>query len=134
MKYATPLLGVGFCLLMSALTAPAVAQIDLNVIIGTPPPPVIVEPMPPPRVGFIWAPGFWAWDGRHHIWQGGHWEAQHVGGFYAQPSWVQAPGGWRFVPGHWEGRGEREHHHHHHDRDDHDGGFCPPGQAKKGNC
>ena len=126
MRQAISFIGAIVCLI--GLSAPAQAQLNLNIIIGEPPPALIVEPPPPPRVGFIWAPGFWDWDGHRHIWRGGHWEGERVGQLYAQPRWVQAPGGWRFVPGHWEGHERHEHHH------GHDEGFCPPGQAKKGNC
>lgn len=114
--------GVGACLLVLSLPAPA--QVDLNVVINTPPPAVIVEPVPPPRVGYVWAPGFWEWGGSRHVWRPGHWEVERAGELYVQPEWVEAPGGWRFVPAHWARRKHGE------DREP----FCPPGQAKKGNC
>lgn len=105
---------------------PATAQVNLGIVIGVPPPPVIVEPAPPPRVGFLWAPGYWFWNGGRHVWYPGHWEAERTGEFFEGAQWLETPGGWRFVPSHWE------HRHHHHE--DEDGGFCPPGQAKKGRC
>ena len=107
----------------------AQAQVNLGVVIGVAPPVAIVEPPPPPRVGFVWAPGFWRWDGHRHDWQAGHWEAEREGEDYIAPEWVEAPGGWRFVPEHWKHDKHFKHHH-----EDEDGDFCPPGQAKKGRC
>lgn len=89
------------CLVLAA-APPALAQVNLDIVIGVPPPPVVVEPVPPPRVGFLWAPGYWMWDGHRHAWRGGHWEPQREGEFYAGAQWVETPGGWRFVPAHWD--------------------------------
>jgi hypothetical protein len=103
----------------------AVAQISAEIVIGAPP-PHYVEPPAPARLGYVWAPGYWFWDGRQYVWYAGHWEVARAEEVFVGAAWVQAPGGWRFVPGHWErpnhfppGRGPE---------------FCPPGQAKKGRC
>ena len=56
-----------------AIFSPATAQIDLNVIIGAPP-PLRYEVVPAPRVGYAWAPGYWRWERYHHVWQHGRWE------------------------------------------------------------
>jgi YXWGXW repeat-containing protein len=100
----------------------AAAQVSVDIIIGSPPPPVRVEAVPVPRPGYVWAPGYWAWDGHRHTWFAGHWEAERANEHYVAAGWVNTPGGWRFVPAHWE-RSDRG-------RD----AFCPPGQAKKGRC
>jgi hypothetical protein len=124
---------VGACFL--AFSAPAHAQLNVNIVISAPPPAPIVEAMPAPRVGYVWAPGFWEWDGYQHVWLPGHWEGEREGEFYAQARWVQAAGGWRLLPGHWEQREHSEDNDEHgEDHDRHGGHFCPPGQAKKGNC
>lgn len=86
------------------LTAPlAQAQIhsSVDIRIGTPPPQPRYERMPPPRHGYVWAPGYWAWDGYRHVWVGGHWERVRRGYRYAPPGWHQDPGGWRFDHGGW---------------------------------
>jgi hypothetical protein len=119
---------LALCAVLAALAWPldAVAQINLDITIGTPPPPVRVEVVPVPRAGYVWAPGYWSWDGHRHVWYAGHWEAERPEQHYVAAHWVNGPGGWRFVPAHWEhaevvpDRG-------------HDS-FCPPGQAKKGRC
>lgn len=50
-------------------TAPAAqAQVvGVDVRIGTPPPAPRYEVVPPPRHGYAWAPGYWAWNGHRHI-------------------------------------------------------------------
>ena len=61
-------------LLLGATALPAAARVDLNIDIGVPPPAPVYEAVPPPRVGFVWAPGYWGWgpDGRH-VWIRGRW-------------------------------------------------------------
>ena len=104
----------------------AAAQVNLEITIGTPPPPVRVEVVPAPRPGYVWAPGYWAWDGHRHVWYRGHWEAERRDQHYIAAHWVDGPHGWHFAPAHWE-HVERMREHHHDE-------FCPPGQARKGRC
>jgi hypothetical protein len=95
--------------------APAHAQVGVSISIGAPPPPRY-EPVPPPRVGYIWAPGFWDWDGHRHVWHGGHWEVARAGYAYRPPVWHQGPHGWELDRGGWDhGRGpdHRDDHHDH---------------------
>ncbi len=65
-------------LIAPALMTPAAAEVDLNVSIGVPPPPLRYEMVPAPRAGYVWAPGFWA---------------------RSQP-------GWDWVPARWVRRGQ----------------------------
>lgn len=124
---------------VSAVVLPvAQAQVSVNINIGAPPPPR-AEPMPPPRHGFVWIPGFWDWDGYRHFWREGHWVRERPGYVYAQPVWRQGPHGWELDRGGWRGgpppgRGPR-----HEDGDDDRRGpgrgpDCPPGHARKGEC
>ncbi len=71
-----------------ALVSPASAQVDFNIIVGSPPPPLRYEVVPTPRAGYVWAPGHWRWDGRQHVWN--------------QGVWVQQRAGYRYVPDRWE--------------------------------
>lgn len=136
--------------------APAHAQVNVNIVIGNPPPPPRYEAVPRPRAGYVWAPGFWNWNGRDHDWRSGHWERARAGQVYNLPQWVQADNGWRLQEGGWRRaraerheRYERQERHERHDRRDeyrseerdghghghgHGGDHCPPGQAKKGRC
>lgn len=124
------------CTLGIAALAPlhASAQISFSVNIGQEPPPVRYEPAPPPRSGYVWAPGFWDWDHHEHVWVAGHWEPARAGYLYAPAEWRHEGGEWRLYRGGWR----EDVRHRHHDRDDDDddgrGWHCPPGQAKKGRC
>lgn len=45
------------------LMVPAHAQIAVDVSVDVPPPPLPYYEQPPiPAEGYIWAPGYWAWD------------------------------------------------------------------------
>lgn len=107
------------------------AQISINVNIGEEPPPVRYEPVPPPRAGYVWAPGFWDWKHHKHVWVAGHWEHARAGYAYAPAEWRRVDGEWRLYRGGWH---EDEHHHRKHHHDDDRDWHCPPGQAKKGRC
>jgi hypothetical protein len=79
----------------------AVAQ-SAEIIIGTPPPPLRVEPVPPARYGYAWAPGHWRWEGGVHVRVPGHWVQARAGERWETDRWVEVPNGrWRFVPGQW---------------------------------
>ncbi len=93
---------------------------------GTPPPDMRNEPIPPPRAGYVWIPGYWNWQSGAHVWVSGLWERQRTGYVYAEPVWREGPKGWELHRGGWRPGGK--------DRHRHGGGHCPPGQQKKGNC
>lgn len=138
----------------AAVLAPtsASAQVNVNITLGDAPPPLRFESVPAPRAGYIWAPGYWNWDGGRHVWSAGHWERVRRNEVYVRPEWRQEDGRWRFVQGGWKNGHYDKHEGKHkgkhkdkHDRDDGDrrdhdddhrgkGNHCPPGQAKKGNC
>ena len=92
---------------MIALSAAAfipttsMAQVSVGVVIGNAPPPPRFESIPAPRRGYVWAPGYWNWDGHRHVWLGGHWERERAGYQWHHPEWIHDHGGWRFDPGGW---------------------------------
>jgi hypothetical protein len=92
-----------------AIFSPAAAQasVSFGVTVGTPPPAPIYEVVPAPRVGYVWAPGYWRWEHERHVWQAGHWmEARH--GYHWVPDrWERAEHGWGHAPGHWDHDGDR---------------------------
>ncbi|HEX8962051.1 MAG TPA: YXWGXW repeat-containing protein [Rhodocyclaceae bacterium] len=100
------------------------AGISIGVDIGTPPPPMPYEAVPGPRPGFVWAQGYWTWDGYRYVWMPGHWIAERPGYMYAPGFWIQRGPRWFYQPEHWEHRREerREERHHDHDRDRDRGG------------
>ncbi|MBV5333699.1 YXWGXW repeat-containing protein, partial [bacterium] len=47
----------------------ALAQVNFNIVLAPPPPVYEVVPMMPQ--GYVWAPGYWAWNHDRHIWMRG---------------------------------------------------------------
>ena len=66
--------GAAALLSVGAFTVPTAAQAQpvINVQFGPPPPPR-VERVPPPRRGYVWAPGHWEWRRGGHVWVRGVW-------------------------------------------------------------
>jgi hypothetical protein len=80
--------------------APAFAGIGVDIQIA-PPAPRVVE-VPPPRPGFVYAPGYWRWDGHQHVWVDGHFMKEHRGHHWVAEHWDNRGGRYHFEPGHWE--------------------------------
>lgn len=98
----------------SLLAAASVAQarVDVAIEIGVPPPVAVVETVPPPRAGYVYAPGYWAWDGHRHVWVRGRTIVERPGYTWVADRWDHTGGRYRFVPGYWEPvRHEHEHGH-----------------------
>jgi hypothetical protein len=72
-----------------ALT-PAFAQIDVVISVDVAPPPLPVYEQPPiPAVGYLWVPGYWAWD-------------DDTGYYWVPGTWVLPPEpGLLWTPGYW---------------------------------
>ncbi|MDY7560626.1 hypothetical protein QN382_00765 [Pseudomonas sp. 10B1] len=73
----------------------------VEVIAPQPPPERIIEAVPIRREGFIWAHGYWRWDGARYVAIGGHWEALRPGYRYVHPHWEHRPDGWHWRGGSW---------------------------------
>ena len=81
---------------------------SVGINIGPPPAPAVVAPPPPvPRPGYVWTPGYWAWDGYRHVWVEGQWIAPRPGYVWVEPYWERRGPNWYFVEGRWAPR----HHH-----------------------
>jgi hypothetical protein len=93
-------ISLGGCVASVRAPGPPVVYYGAEIDVA-PPPPRVVE-FPPPRVGFIWAPGYWEWSGREHVWAEGHWERERPGYHWAAARWEQHNARWRLVKGHWE--------------------------------
>lgn len=84
---------------------PSIAAVDIQLNFG-PPPPLRVEPVPVPRPGYVWAPGYWDWRGNRHVWVDGYWIRERPGYYYQPHQWVQRGGSWYLERGRWDyGRG-----------------------------
>jgi hypothetical protein len=79
-----------------------VASARTYVDIDIAPPPPREEVVPGPRVGFVWAPGYWDYNGRHHEWRKGHWVHERHGHHWVNDEWVQRDGRWHHERGHWD--------------------------------
>jgi len=105
-----------FCLLMVIGTA-AIPAAGANIIIEIAPPPARAEVVPPPRSGYVWAPGYWRWEGKRHVWVPGRWMAERPGYYWVPERWVSKNGRHQFEPGRWERRQEpKERRHEERDR------------------
>ena len=84
---------IAFLLVLFSLAASA--QIGISIRIGPPPLPVYEQP-PCPAEGYIWTPGYWAYD-------------YDVNDYYWVPgTWVEAPQvGYLWTPGYWGWGGDR---------------------------
>lgn len=94
-------------LIVPAMVTPAAAQVDLNLSIGVPPPAPLYEVVPAPRAGYVWAPGYWRWEGGRHVWAPGYWIAERPGYRWVPDRWARVEGGWRHEAGHWDHEYER---------------------------
>src|ERR1700750_270735 len=57
---------------------------------------------PPPRPGFVWAPGYYRWDGHQHVWVDGRFMRERRGSHWVPEHWDERHGRYHFEPGHWE--------------------------------
>ena len=94
-----------FCIavVMLALTAASLAQISVVVSFGPPSLPVYVQP-PCPAEGYIWTPGYWAYDPDFgdYYWVPGTWVLVPVAGYFWTPGWWGWGGnGFIFYEGYW---------------------------------
>lgn len=88
----------------AGMPLPAMAQASIELNFGPPPPRY--EVVPAPRHGYVWAPGYWHWDGRHHVWRSGHWVAERPGYVYHAPRWVERNGRWYYAESRWDRDGD----------------------------
>jgi hypothetical protein len=98
-------------LIAPAMFSPAAAEVDVNVMIGVPPPPPVrYEVVPAPRSGYVWAPGHWRWDGRQHVWVGGVWMPHRVGYTFVPDRWERYYDNgherWRYQASRWDRNGD----------------------------
>jgi len=78
----------------------AQAAIGIDIDIAPPVPRVIVAP--PPRAGFVWAPGYWRWNGHAHVWHDGYWVHERPGYHWVADGWESRNGHYHYNRGHWE--------------------------------
>jgi WXXGXW repeat (2 copies) len=93
------LLAIGMLLLCGA----SYAQVGVVISVGFAPPalPVYAQPICPGD-GYLWTPGYWAWDGYDYYWVPGTWVlAPEVGFFWTPPYWGWGGEAFIFHEGYW---------------------------------
>ena len=92
-----------FCasIALGAMTFPAAAD---QLVIDVAPPAPKVEVVPPPRAGYVWAPGYWRWEEprRTHVWVEGRFEREREGHRWVPDRWVPRDQRYVYEPGRWE--------------------------------
>jgi hypothetical protein len=89
MRKITLIRSLLFAFVLLAASAPAFAQVGISVTFAPPEIPVYEQPVCPGD-GYLWTPGYWAWDG-------------DAGSYYWVPgTWILAPEvGFLWTPGYW---------------------------------
>lgn len=86
--------------MLTGAVAPAFSGVGIDIEIAPPAPRVVA--VPPPRPGFVWAPGYYRWDGHRHVWVDGHFIRERRGFHWVPEHWDERHGRYHFEPGHWE--------------------------------
>ncbi len=111
-KFRTTAIAIALCASSALAAAPALA--DNNPcppgghaagVAGRPPPPLRREVQPPmPGYGYMWTPGYWAWEpyAYDYYWTPGVWVLPPAIGLYWTPPWWGWVGGlYVFTGGYW---------------------------------
>jgi len=86
-----------------ATSGAANAQVSVGISVGFAPPelPVYEQPICPGE-GYIWTPGYWAWDGDDYYWVPGTWvEAPQPGYLWTPAYWGWGGSAFIFHEGYW---------------------------------
>ncbi|MBS0430937.1 MAG: YXWGXW repeat-containing protein [Proteobacteria bacterium] len=86
-----------------AAPLPAAAFISVGISVGFAPPPLPVYAQPyAPGPGYIWTPGYWAWDGYGYYWVPGTWILPpQIGLLWTPGWWGWDTGYYRWHAGYW---------------------------------
>ena len=94
---------LGLAIVMLALTAASFAQVAVVIRFGPPPLPVYEQPLCPAE-GYIWTPGYWAYDYDYddYYWVPGTWVlAPEPGLFWTPGYWGWGGDSFVFYEGYW---------------------------------
>jgi hypothetical protein len=82
---------------------PAIGRVNVDIIVDVGPPPPRVVVVPGPRPGYIWAPGYWYWEGGRYVWFDGRWVRSRPGYYWVPERWEHREDRrYHFAPGRWE--------------------------------
>jgi hypothetical protein len=93
-------LSLSLLLAAGAIAAPAYAQISISINLAPPAPQYEIVPVMQP--GYVWAPGYWGWNGDHHVWVRGRPIVQREGYRWEPDRWDQRDQGYYRTAGHWQ--------------------------------
>jgi len=103
----------GLCVVsLAGIAAPMAVSAATGIYLNIGPPEARYEAVPPPRRGYLWAPGYWDTKRGKHSWAAGHWERERTGYHFTQPNWSQHDSRWELQRGRWDkgdGNDDREH-------------------------
>jgi WXXGXW repeat (2 copies) len=92
-----------FVLMMLSFATASFAQVGIAISFGPPALPVYAQPLCPAE-GYIWVPGYWAYDNSYgdYYWVPGTWVlAPEVGYLWTPPWWGWEGNGYIFHAGYW---------------------------------
>ncbi len=92
-----------FALIVLSMSMASFAQVGISITIGPPALPVYAQPLCPGE-GYIWTPGYWAYDYNYgdYYWVPGTWVlAPAVGLLWTPPWWGWGGNAFIFYPGYW---------------------------------
>ena len=82
-------------------STPAFSQVSISIDIAPPPLQVYVQPACPDD-GYIWTPGYWAYDNNAYSWVPGAWvQPPQIGDLWTPPYWGWDGSAYAFNAGYW---------------------------------
>jgi hypothetical protein len=102
MKSTRKALLMSLCIAGSAIAVPTLVSAGVGIDINIAPPAPQVEVVPGPRLGYVWAPGYWEYRDRAHVWVPGRWMGERRGYHWVPDRWEQRGPHWHHNVGHWE--------------------------------
>jgi WXXGXW repeat (2 copies) len=93
---------VTLCLTASVLFASPVAMAGTDITSNVAPPPARNERAPAPHDGYVWAAGYWDWNGHRYTWISGSFMPERRGRHWVAARWEQVETHWQLIRGHWE--------------------------------
>ena len=91
-------------LAMVAAPTQSSARVSVGIFVNFGPPALPVYEQPPcPAPGYIWTPGYWAWNPAYgYYWVPGTWvQPPFEGALWTPGYWDYDDGGYRWYPGYW---------------------------------
>ncbi len=95
-------LSLALVMLAAPVASPAQVSVGVSVTFGPPPLPIYAQPFCP-GPGFVWIPGYWAWDPAiGYYWVPGMWVvAPFVGALWTPGYWAWSNGVYIWYEGYW---------------------------------